>query len=84
MRIRTYLKNILIQFYSIFSSSRKSKAIFYHDLHLESRYTNMSTHVELFKQHVDILQKNGYEIVGEITKPYNQIQISFDDGFLGI
>jgi len=44
----------------------------------------MSTSIELFKRHIQIIRENGYEIVSEITENYGQIEICFDDGFLGI
>jgi len=43
----------------------------------------MSTPVELFKKHINIIRESGYEIVSEITKPLGQIEICFDDAFLG-
>ena len=44
----------------------------------------MSTPIGMFKKHIQIIRDNGYEIVAEITKPKGQIEISFDDGFLGL
>jgi peptidoglycan/xylan/chitin deacetylase (PgdA/CDA1 family) len=44
----------------------------------------MSTYIELFKRHIQIIRENGYEIVSEITENYGQIEICFDDGFLGL
>ncbi|MFD1062576.1 polysaccharide deacetylase family protein [Winogradskyella litorisediminis] len=43
----------------------------------------MSTPLELFIKHMDIL-KNEYVIVKEITKKKGEILICFDDGFKGI
>ena len=43
----------------------------------------MSNSVELFKDHVETIRNNGFEIVHVITKVYNQISISFDDGWRG-
>ncbi len=61
-----------------------SKVIFYHDIHLDRKYTDMSTHIDLFRTHIDIIQKLGYDIVPTINNPYGQIEIGFDDGFFGI
>ncbi len=58
--------------------------IFYHDIHFNKQYTDMSTSLTLFKKHIQIINENGYEIVSEITKEYGQIEICFDDAFLGI
>ena len=44
----------------------------------------MSTSADLLKEHIKIIRESGYEIVSEITKPNGQIEISFDDGFLGL
>jgi peptidoglycan/xylan/chitin deacetylase (PgdA/CDA1 family) len=44
----------------------------------------MSTPVELFIKHIQIIRENDYEIVSEITEEYGQIEICFDDGFLGL
>ena len=44
----------------------------------------MSTPIDMFESHINIIRKNGFEIVSEITNPEEQIEISFDDGFKGI
>ena len=84
MIIRNCIKIAFIRLSTLFYFSKRSKAIFYHDIHAKHKYTNMSTPVELFKEHIQIIRDNGYEIVSKITKPTGQIGISFDDGFLGI
>jgi peptidoglycan/xylan/chitin deacetylase (PgdA/CDA1 family) len=61
-----------------------SKYIYYHDIHSDNKYTDMSTPVELFLKHIDLIRSKGYEIVTEITKSEGQIAIAFDDGFLGL
>ena len=84
MKIRNCIKVALIRLFSIFYFSKKSKVIFYHDIDSDKKYTDMSTPVELFKMHINIIRENGYEIVNEITKPLGQIEICFDDAFLGL
>ena len=42
----------------------------------------MSTNVDLFMKHVDIIKSSGFQIVSDITKQEGQIEISFDDGYL--
>ena len=84
MAINSTIKIILIRLASIFYFSKKSKAIFYHDIHSNKKYTKMSTSADLLKEHIKIIRESGYEIVSEITKPNGQIEISFDDGFLGL
>ena len=78
------IKKIIINFSGFCSISRESKCIFYHDIHNNNRFTNMSTSIDLFKRHIDIIRENQFEIVPEITKREGQIEICFDDGFQGI
>ena len=82
--ISSKIRVVLIKLASLFYFKKRSKAIFYHDIHSEHKYTNMSTPVDLFKKHIQIIRDSGYEIVSKINKPTGQIEISFDDGFLGI
>jgi len=84
MALSSFIRMSIIRLASLFCDSKKSKVIFYHDIHAENKYTNMSTPIELFKEHIQIIRDSGYEIVSEINKPTGQIEISFDDGFLGI
>jgi len=84
MFIASFIKNILFKISGIFINSRKSRCIFYHDIHSEVRFTEMSNSVELFIEHVETIRNNGFEIVHNITKEENQISISFDDGWRGI
>ena len=84
MNYKYYIKQKLIYLYSFLNSSNRSKVIFYHDLHMEKLNTRMSTHIDLFKQHINIIKKLNYEIVQKITSDTGQIQICFDDGYSGI
>ena len=84
MAITSFIRTTLIEVFSFFYFSKKSKVIYYHDIHSVDKYTEMSTPVELFKKHIKIILENGYEIVTEITKPFGQIEICFDDAFLGL
>ena len=79
-----YFKKLLIQISSLFYFNKRSKVIFYHDIHDLISHTHMSTPIDLFKEHVSIIRNQGYEIVNNITKEYGQIEICFDDGFRGI
>ena len=69
-----------------FYYNRKSKVLYYHDVHQDNTLpkTDMSTPLSLFAQHINIIRDNGFEIVQEITKAENQIMITFDDGYLGV
>ena len=84
MAITSFVKIVIIRVLSFFYFSKKSKVIYYHDIDSDNKYTDMSTPVELFKKHINIIRENGYEIVHEITKPLGQIEICFDDAFLGL
>ena len=84
MALSSFIRISIIRFASLFYTSKKSKVIFYHDIHVGKQYTTMSTPIELFKRHIQIIRENGYEIVSEITENYKQIEICFDDGFLGL
>ncbi len=84
MLIKKFIKFSLIQLASFFYFKKRSKVIFYHDLHDKKKYTNMSTNIDLFREHIKIIRSSGYEIVSRINKPTCQIQICFDDGFLGL
>ena len=67
---KNLIKITFIKFFSFFCFEKKSKVIFYHDIHSNDRYTDMSTSIELFKKHIQIIEENGYEIVSHITKKY--------------
>ena len=84
MVLTKFLKVILIKFFSFFYFNKRSKVIFYHDIHSVKKYTSMSTPIELFLEHIKIIKENGYEIVSEITERNRQIEICFDDAFLGL
>ena len=82
--MRRTIKKQLIGFLSLFSNPNLSRAVFYHDIHNDKRHTSMSTSIELFKQHIQLIKKLRYNIVPEINQRKNQLEISFDDGFLGL
>ncbi len=84
MALSSFIRIAIIRVASIFFFSGRSKLIFYHDIHSNKKYTVMSTSIELFKKHINIIRENGFEIVNEITEPLGQIEICFDDAFLGL
>ena len=55
MSLKSIIKNTLIKISVFFLNSRKSRCIFYHDIHSEVRFTDMSSSVELFKDHVQTI-----------------------------
>lgn len=80
--MKKLIKYIIYIISSIYDSNRKSKVIYYHDI--STKYTEMGTDLDLFKKHVYVIKKEGYEIVPKITNEKNQIMICFDDGWKGI
>ena len=84
MGLGAFIRSVLVRISSLFYFNKRSKVIFYHDIHSKRSYTDMSTYIGLFEKHVGIINKNGYEIVHEITKKHGQIVICFDDAFLGL
>ena len=84
MELVIFIRVLLVRIFSLFYFAKRSKVIFYHDIHSDVRYTEMSTPINLFQRHINIIQDSGYEIVSEITKDHGQIEICFDDAFLGL
>jgi len=84
MDLKNKIKNTIINLSSRIKNSDDSKCIFYHDIHSENRSTDMSTALDLFVKHINIIRDLDFEIVHKITKEKNQISISFDDGFKGL
>lgn len=76
-------KKILFYLSALIFNNTKSKVIYYHDVHDNVIYTSMSTPIELFKKHIEIIKKT-YDIVDNIKNTNKQIVICFDDGFRGI
>lgn len=66
----------------LFHHNHDSKVVYYHDI--GKRYTDMGTDFGLFKKHISIIKKSGYEIVPSINQKEKQIMICFDDGWAGI
>lgn len=84
MGISSVIKTIFIRIFALFCFSKRSKVIFYHDIHDDIKYVDFSTPIELFRTHIKTIESNGYEIVSKIKNPIGQIEICFDDGYLGL
>ena len=54
MALSSFIRISIIRLASLFYTSKKSKVIFYHDIHDVTQYTTMSTPIELFKRHIQI------------------------------
>ena len=84
MEISSEIKKIIINLFGKILNSKKSKCIFYHDLHSDRRFSDMSTTIDMFEQHIDIIRDSNFKIVNEVTKEQGEIEICFDDGLQGI
>ena len=86
MLIAKIIKHKVAKLNSNLNSNNSSRVIYYHDLHMdgEKSYYPYSTPISLFLKHVDKINDLGFEIVDRITKPTNQILITFDDGYRGV
>lgn len=82
--LKKYIRNIALKLAGNYYNNNNSKVLFYHDLHNRLQYTDMSTSLELFKLHVDVILNQGFKIVPEITNNTKQVKIQFDDGFRGL
>ena len=76
MQIKKHIRIFVIRVYALlcFWNKKRSKVIFYHDIHSKKKYTSMSTSIRLFKKHIDIILENGYKIVPEINQKYGQFR----------
>ncbi|MDA9935076.1 polysaccharide deacetylase family protein [Candidatus Marinimicrobia bacterium] len=86
MQIKSKIKHQIANFYSSFIKEKRSRIIYYHDIHQDNKkkYYEYSTPISLFLEHIKLIRHLEYEIVDEITKPLKQVQITFDDGYRGI
>jgi peptidoglycan/xylan/chitin deacetylase (PgdA/CDA1 family) len=84
--IKQLLLKLFRQLSFSLNSDRHSKVLYYHDLHNDELIprTSMSTPLSVFMMHLQVFGEMGFEIVTKITKPNDQILITFDDGFRGI
>lgn len=79
-----YLKKIWFCLSVLFCFDRGSKVLYYHDVFVNKCYTKMGTPLSLFEKHIELIKKEGFEIVSNITKSNNQVMLCFDDGFQGV
>lgn len=82
MNYRTIIKSVVLYSGYLLHRNNKSKVIFYHDVGL--KYTDMGTPFETIKSHINLIRKNGFDIVNTIDEKQNQIMICFDDGWSGL
>lgn len=82
--LKSMVRNVILKCATLLFNNKESKVLFYHDIHARKQHTSMSTPLELFKKHIEVIQKEGFEIVADITAKTGQVKIQFDDGFKGI
>ena len=84
MPLKNSIKTALLGVGSVVSRNHKSKLLYYHDVFGETRYTDMGTPRELFKQHLAVIENEGYKVVNRIENIEGEVALLFDDGFRGI
>ena len=82
--MKNKLRNILLHLGSFLYSNKDSKVLFYHDIHKANTYSQTSTSLDLFMEHIKIIRAESFEIVSEITRKENQIKLQLDDGYKGV
>lgn len=82
--IKELLRTLIMMIGTLFHYNNNSKVLYYHDVHDINRYSKMSTPMNVFKQHIEQINKSKFEIVKHINKKEKQVQIAFDDGFRGL
>jgi len=84
-KIKQIIKKLIFWYsYVFYEKDYGSKIIYYHDVFDKVQYSAMGTSLDMFKKHIQVIEKNGFGIVKEIQNPTNEIVICFDDGFRGI
>jgi len=78
------VKDTMLALYANIKRDCDSKVLYYHDIHKDKPFTNMSTEIELFKQHIEVLKNEGFKIVSEISQKEFEVMITFDDGWKGL
>ena len=84
MSLRNSIKTELLWLGTMRHHNRDSKLLYYHDVHDEIQYTDMGTPLCLFKQHLEVIGKEGFQVVPRIKKDEGEVAVLFDDGFRGI
>jgi peptidoglycan/xylan/chitin deacetylase (PgdA/CDA1 family) len=83
--IKKLLKKWILWYsYVFYKKNHGSKILFYHDVFDKKQYTEMGTSLRLFQQHIEVIERCGFKIVGKIQHTEREIMICFDDGFRGI
>lgn len=84
MSLTNNIKTGLLWLGSIRHHNRNSKLLYYHDVFGNTRYTEMGTPLNLFQQHLEVMEKEGFRVVPRIKEKEGEVAIFFDDGFHGI
>ena len=82
--IRQIIKLSILGLGALLYRNKKSKLLYYHDIHGDRQYTPMGTPLDVFKSHIEAIRKEGYQIVPRIKSNEGEVAILFDDGFRGI
>ncbi len=90
MIVKTVIKNALMRVSALTHNDHGSKILYYHDVFATVNYRALDTDIRmgtpllLFARHVEVIRRQDYEIVPQITRTHGQAAIAFDDGFRGI
>lgn len=82
--LRGIVKSSILTLGACLNRNKKSKLLYYHDVYEDVCYTDMGTPWSLFAQHLDVINREGFELVPSIEKTVGQVAILLDDGFRGI
>ncbi len=82
--MKQLIKTAVIAIHSSLKCNTRGKIIYYHDVYDKVQYTDMGTSLVLFKKHIAVIKSNGFKIVNRHPVNDFEIQLCFDDGWLGI
>ena len=82
MNLKSAIKYLMNFTGYILHHNNDSKVIFYHDVGTDD--TNMGTPLDIIDAHLQVIKKEGFCIVKNITERKSQIMICFDDGWKGL
>ena len=68
MKLKQKFKIAATYLYYSLLKNRYSKILFYHDVFSDISYTNMGTPIHMFKEHMKIIDNNGFELVKKLAK----------------
>lgn len=83
-RLISLAKTAILAAGSILCKRQKKYMVYYHDVHSKDPHTDMSTQLDILKEHISVIKSHGFNIVRDFSDMDNEVRIAFDDGFRGI